>query len=247
MKDSLKTKLIHGLSLTAVLVAVFLDLGAAFLAFPLLILYVFDISETYSEYKGTISAKLAKTTTFITVHLAILIIFAWFLSFATIDYFHVTWWNYLFSLSGIKKFLVFLIFLAACSLVYYVGKVASDAIIQVAIELFKQAQPWLKRRILYFVALYIFIVMFFGTFYHILYVFNSSFFSVSENIKPVFHDFLYFSAATMATLGSSDISPASFVTKCAAVLQIFLTVFVLMVYLSYVFSNSDQRSNNGSS
>lgn len=54
------------------------------------------------------------------------------------------------------------------------------------------------------------------------------------------HDFLFFSVSTMATLGAPDIAPTGLLTKSLVMLQIFLNVFVLLIFLSYTFSDTKE-------
>jgi hypothetical protein len=74
-------------------------------------------------------------------------------------------------------------------------------------------------------------------------VLNGERFTISGNETPMLHDFLYFSVCTMATLGAPDIAPTGLLTKSLVILQIFLNIFVLLIFLSYTFSDTKESDN----
>ncbi|ODS39868.1 hypothetical protein BEH94_00100 [Candidatus Altiarchaeales archaeon WOR_SM1_SCG] len=95
----------------------------------------------------------------------------------------------------------------------------------------------LVNRICNFIFTYSFIILVFGTSFHILCVFDyDSFDPMNKNEELDYLDFVYFSVVTITTLGYGDISPESLIGKFLVSVEVLVSILILLVYLSYVMS-----------
>ena len=109
-------------------------------------------------------------------------------------------------------------------------------------KLYAYMPPDLVNKICNFVITYLFIILVFGTIFHISFVFNYDSFNVNENEKLNYLDFVYFSIVNITTLGYGDIHPESLTGKMLVSMEVLISILILLVYLPYVMSIHSQKN-----
>jgi hypothetical protein len=227
---------IYFLSILAILVGVYFDLGRGFITIPIFLVLLGAFSLFYSISEGSRRERITRLITAIFVYAIIVLSFTWIVNSVFEDYIGESFFDLFSRMSGATKFFAFIVYLAFISLSGIFTFQITDSILKGFSSIFSSATILKKRNIIYFLILYCSTILFFAIFYDISYELDPASFRVTLADTPKFHDFLYFSLVTSTSYGTDLLSPISGLARMLVVVQIIISLVLLMIYISYVMS-----------
>lgn len=218
-------------------------LSDALMAFFVLIYLSMLCYYMFAKARGTFISRASKMVAFASVYFTMLMMLAWIAIVVFKEYVGITYFNYLYTQEGIRRLFVFILFIMPCLFLFAVAMRTTNALVNVLRDLINNVSPVLKRRIGNFIFLYLFVLIYFTFLYSVTYYADNTAFQFTRIGTPMFLDFLYFSSTTMATLGTADLVPNRAFVKCCVMLQIYLNVFFLLLYISFAFGDGEGDRN----